>query len=1117
MPLVRAEVRNCYRLGVQELYREANKEDPKEILDGVTVAGLVGILRQLGDLAEFAAEVFHGLQEEVMVMSSRSHNLRARMKQIESTLSPLEKVVLAQRSHLHFAYTTGSNWHAHIQCDQSNFVYSDMPQFIMASYEDCRSPPRLQLLDRFDPGGPGSCLKRYSDPNLFKRESVASGEVSDEKVANDKKRLRIKKKKMWARNGELAQGASFSHHDGRKQATRFNVGNNSTQIMSDMDDQSSLDLRNGSTYSEGDFHPSHSVQTEEPGSRESISSPVKRHYVDDEFLDYIFLQEKITDAYDYIQINLSQDPAGCSSPSITWDEKIEALEPKARERDCDLTQKDYHDRNQESFSRKYEVETLGDTSSNFETVGKMDNQPLSEALPTLEPDEIHLDDIESETGCLMDAMNTIEFDHQMECRKRQEIEHFPKMWGKAVDSELEIGKHNSECHSSYSESDCLVNSSMYNDSSGHNPISVSPKSTSAQYYCDNPVAFKDVFDSMSSVEKASLPAQKPPESLNHSSLPGVDSFETVKIDSITNEESVAGTSLYSFRDDNSGVPMINCPSSPAHQKPAIKTSYVTPVMFWTNGGLLGLEPSKPPDLNLRNGIPQDPASAKDEEINTSSQLYGDKDSQKPYQIQTFKYFETGPNTQSFICQEHRESGTHFRKPSWKISPADLGIKLGITSYSLSSNNASSPQARAMAPASSLPANAMLKDAKKGEENSRSAVQIADLRNRMQTTGSNTIPLHGREDNSCPSGYRNSGSFERNHNQSVAYKKFSGHAKGLFGCESSILSPSSSPPLGHLKISFQPIDGVETSKLKLKFPDGNVNLETSRDIFPSFQLVPEISIIRQNIGSDSDDTFCRSSSSLSDDCLSHQSESNSVQWESDQLHHGKDLDLYDDLRRISLTSAPTDHGNGRSHGEIHYGLQFPCVEYDEQNSGSSFDFQSLEPQIQVTKEPRKYANSKDIVRRQGIPTPTTPPSVQWRGLESHRDDKEGKREAFIEGSYFDFDLNFSASTTSQQPKPAPVDQYQDIESAKMQDIKQSESQTSNQRRDANQLKGTDEKEDFLHQIRSKSLNLRPTVIGKSKYEDPTSNVHVSAILRKVNAIRQVVGSDDGEGESNWSDT
>ncbi|KAI9127733.1 hypothetical protein K1719_000726 [Acacia pycnantha] len=35
-----------------ELYKETNREDPKAVLDGVAVAGLVGILRQLGDLAE---------------------------------------------------------------------------------------------------------------------------------------------------------------------------------------------------------------------------------------------------------------------------------------------------------------------------------------------------------------------------------------------------------------------------------------------------------------------------------------------------------------------------------------------------------------------------------------------------------------------------------------------------------------------------------------------------------------------------------------------------------------------------------------------------------------------------------------------------------------------------------------------------------------------------------------------------------------------------------------------------------------------------------------------------------------------------------------------------------
>lgn len=52
MPLSRLGLRNAYGLTQTELYRNVDREDPKEILNGVAVSGLVGILRQLGDLAE---------------------------------------------------------------------------------------------------------------------------------------------------------------------------------------------------------------------------------------------------------------------------------------------------------------------------------------------------------------------------------------------------------------------------------------------------------------------------------------------------------------------------------------------------------------------------------------------------------------------------------------------------------------------------------------------------------------------------------------------------------------------------------------------------------------------------------------------------------------------------------------------------------------------------------------------------------------------------------------------------------------------------------------------------------------------------------------------------------
>lgn len=52
MPLVRLLIRNELGLADPALYRSAPDGDPKSVLDGVAVAGLVGILRQLGDLAE---------------------------------------------------------------------------------------------------------------------------------------------------------------------------------------------------------------------------------------------------------------------------------------------------------------------------------------------------------------------------------------------------------------------------------------------------------------------------------------------------------------------------------------------------------------------------------------------------------------------------------------------------------------------------------------------------------------------------------------------------------------------------------------------------------------------------------------------------------------------------------------------------------------------------------------------------------------------------------------------------------------------------------------------------------------------------------------------------------
>ena len=55
MPLSRYQIRNEYGLAAQQLYKVADKDDSEDLLEGVAMAGLIGVLRQLGDLAELVS------------------------------------------------------------------------------------------------------------------------------------------------------------------------------------------------------------------------------------------------------------------------------------------------------------------------------------------------------------------------------------------------------------------------------------------------------------------------------------------------------------------------------------------------------------------------------------------------------------------------------------------------------------------------------------------------------------------------------------------------------------------------------------------------------------------------------------------------------------------------------------------------------------------------------------------------------------------------------------------------------------------------------------------------------------------------------------------------------
>nr|KYP45736.1 Protein SCAR3 [Cajanus cajan] len=1014
MPLVRLQMRNEFGLGQPELYRETNREDPKAVLDGVAVAGLVGILRQLGDLADFAADVFHGLQEQVMTTASRSHRLMVRVQNIEAALPALEKAVLAQTSHIHLAYTAGCEWHPRIKPARNHFIYNDLPHFIMDSYEECRDPPRVHLLDKFDTGGPGSCYRRYSDPTFFKRSSADLDESYSEKTEKARKSRKSKKKRSSRRNGESLRGEQMHSSSGRMQSISSTINGRTSSsrtastidmtLKSDREHYSnSFDSKSGAGYIECIFHPSNSMQSDEPDYKEPSSPRLTQK------TDTLPSVSPLID--DSISHNSLEKKVASSSSGVTWDEKEEIVESKSQICDRDKAPErlvEKHDSNMHAN----EAVTLTNIDYNHILFKEESNlKPVS--------NRVQIDDIDSEPDNYEDALNTIESESENDIdyiTKREkeytvpsnketakdladslEENHVLDLVSKPDTSNLEIAKNIAESHPSKTPTCKQVPHSHGNSVLDHSVCT------------DTFIGSSAVTDTLSAPIETDV------------------SFSGSKSTNLPNEE--AGK--------------IN-----RYDETRRESLADHPVRFWTNGGLLGLEPSKPPDFSKSTSLSQGSMSTKshnDDQACISEKTTG-----------------SSQLSNGFGQTERSSLGDIRVTAPGSVLPAAPDKKDNTESNQGDGENAS----RVFGLSRRLLINSFQRkvsfDEKSGHYNSLKSV-ILEQSEQNSTVGQ-SLP------------------------ETTTFKEKVG-----FGYPIKSLPPS--PPLEHMKISFQPVSGLETSKLKLKFPDGSNRHESIKEMFPSFQLVPEPSVPGDDSvsHSDDDDTFCRSSPYISDDCRSPRSDYNSDQWESDESPESSDQGVHDS----------------------------PDRSYDNVNPA-------------LEKESKKHSKCTNAVmshsHAEATPPPPPPlPPTQWRVSKPELlDMTNGTQHCMSEDAEHINDLSLPDSTIFQQPSLTQVEQIQinhdghvsyDNIIYKLKD--KLDQQKLKGQKEANQLrmeKETDEREDFLYQIRTKAFNLRPTITGKSNdATGPTANVKVTAILEKANAIRQVVASDDGEDDDNWSDT
>ncbi|XP_041027547.1 protein SCAR3-like isoform X2 [Juglans microcarpa x Juglans regia] len=1245
MPLVRFELRNEYGFGQPDIYRQIDREDPKAVLDAAAVAGLVGILRQLGDLSEFAAEVFHGLQEQVMTTVSRSHKLKARVERIEAALPPIEKAVLSQTSHIHFAYTAGSEWHPRIRNGKNHFIYNDLPQFIMDSYEECRNPPCLHLLDKFDTGGPGSCFKRYSDPTFFKKASATSDEATTERIRINKNAHRSKKKRssQWNRKG--LRGASRSNSRSRLQFTSLPVnGQTSMQTASAVDVASnselgdhsnSFDSRNGPQFTSrivddqaspqtasavdmtlkpdtgdhsnsfdsrtglGDIECVFHLSSMQPEQQESLSSGLMQR---NDTLDSVFPDEQTKAIDDNFPGSSLLEKIASSSSCVTWDEKAEIVEPNGQQSDREeapemLSTKSDVDTNRERavnftnidqihslldcknslefisngnqinsiesepvfpdeqtkamddnfpgssllekiayssycvtwdekaeivvpngqqsdreeapemLSTKSDLDTHGERAVNLANVGQIDSLLDCENSLELIFNSNQINDIESEPDNYMDALNAIgsESENDLDYQTKRKVEQYASNTNDEGINEIhELPENSSDLNHPELESDITSCSFSNEGVPSYIPNSLSPE--------------RVVHEQMPQITKMSSSLDFSADDFSG----GADAHNGSQLESVVPGPLSSAPKTSDFGD----VSMDKMFSSfyKSDETPA-DFSGVRSISFWTNGGLLGLEPSKPPAYAMSNAVGQDLVNrSKDDTVCPSKHGFMLKGDELEGKLDMLDKKDGGIEKDpscvcSTSCQDDQEDSISKTKTFGRFSPADSDAK--CENFSV------------MAPKTAVPVSPLVKSisAESNQENDENSSLAFGLSQRLLATGLYKKVSDVHDDNLEPASSMNASGLEQfsgQHgvvNQTIPEKKL----EEWLGHGSPVDSLTSSPPLEHMKISFHPLNGSETSKLKLNFPDTNQCFEGIRDMFPSFQLVPEHGIPMNDFGFESDDdTFCRSSPYMSDDCHSHHSASNSEQWESGETPKSKDPEPHDALCGISSAeSISTYQEFGRI---INNGIQIDCGiriadtgnGVEPSLSGSLLDlpnFDTVNPVLQqVTNEDSNLLKLE--CSGQLIPQPPPLPPVQWRVSKPNFYVIEYKQDDVSDALMHASDLKHFGSTMSQQPKPTPEKQQRtNEEAAAIGQMGKQDQQKLNEQKEANRAmngKEMDERENFLQQIRSKSFSLRCTMTTTTSTPGPATDFKVTAILEKANAIRQVIGSDHGDDDDTWSD-
>ncbi|PKA66563.1 SCAR-like protein 2 [Apostasia shenzhenica] len=247
---------------------------------------------------------------------------------------------------------SGCEWHANVRISGSHLVGSNMPSFMVDSYEEGHDPPRLHLLDKFDSAGAGACLNRYSDPSYFR--TVTCSESAKVEIAHSEMKVQRKKKQRSRKKNRLVHHSMDTTHErsmvSSLQFASLFADELSFSVedapMSDAISKSEITIENYfNPYkrSRGSgMHDTHCISKELHDIMSASETETK--LFDDSICikcddtsarkeetkqrdDSISIQNNEVHGIDYLQQDPLYQESVPSSSFVIWDEKIEILKP----------------------------------------------------------------------------------------------------------------------------------------------------------------------------------------------------------------------------------------------------------------------------------------------------------------------------------------------------------------------------------------------------------------------------------------------------------------------------------------------------------------------------------------------------------------------------------------------------------------------------------------------------------------------------------------------------------------------------------------------------------------------------------------------------------------------